>query len=74
MLDRDSRNKVSSSCVGGMRQLAAWGWGRLSRRGAEQGARKKSSAVQHAGTPAGLDEGVGRGLWRHSGPNINQVT
>jgi hypothetical protein len=31
--DRDSMNMVSSSRVGGRRQLAAWGWGRLSRRG-----------------------------------------
>jgi hypothetical protein len=66
VLNRDSRNRVSSSRIGRRRQLAACGWGRLSRRREEQGTCKKRSAVQHAGTP---DGGVGRGL---SGPNTIQ--
>ena len=74
-------NMVSSSRIGGRRQLAAWGWGRVSRRrGEEQGVHKKSSAVQLQAPLqhwmeawAGdfeLDPSSREGL---SGPNSNQI-
>jgi hypothetical protein len=76
VLNRDSRNRVSSSRIGRRRQLAACGWGRLSRRREEQGTCKKRSAVQHADTPdvawAGDFELVPTSREGLSGPNTIQ--
>jgi hypothetical protein len=63
-------NMVSSSRIGGRRQVAAWGWGRLSRREREgQGGRKESSVMQRACIPCNMGWWRGRGL--RTGPKLS---